>query len=198
MERVALSAPAGWPTVSRANAVDQGRGRPRHLVLLRAVAVLDIGLARQDAGAETLLPHQHPRHRLRHHLLLGRAHDDDGHALYEGGAVPHRLHPRHRSRRDRREDVETEGQRRRPLRLIDEYGADACASRSPPWPRRAATSALPAARRGLSQLRHQAVERGALCRDERVRAPEGLRPQGRRGDAQPLDRRRGASARPPP
>ena len=31
--------------------------------------------------------------RLRHHLLLGRAHDDDGPSLHEGGAVPHRLHP---------------------------------------------------------------------------------------------------------
>ena len=32
--------------------------------------------------------------------------------------------------------------------------------------------AVDAARRGLSQLRDQAVERGALCRDERVRAPD--------------------------
>ena len=81
-----------------------------------------------------------------------------------------------------------------PLGLIDEYGADAL---------RFTLAAMAAQgrdiklvdgpRRGLSQLRHQAVERGALCRDERVRAPEGLRPQGRRGDAQPLDRRGGGA-----
>ena len=43
-----------------------------------------------------------------------------------------------------------------------------CASRSPPWRRRAATSSFAAARRGLSQFRDQALERGALCRDERA------------------------------
>ena len=64
------------------------RGRARHLVLVGAVAVLDARLARRDAGAETLLPDQRARHRLRHHLLLGRAHDDDGAALHEGSAVP--------------------------------------------------------------------------------------------------------------
>ena len=57
------------------------RGRARHLVFVGAVAVLDARLARRDAGAETLLPDQCARHRLRHHLLLGRAHDDDGAAL---------------------------------------------------------------------------------------------------------------------
>ena len=63
------------------------RGRARHLVLLGAVAVLDAGLARRDAGAQALLSDQRAGHRLRHHLLLGRADDDDGPALHEGGAV---------------------------------------------------------------------------------------------------------------
>ncbi len=89
------------------------RGRARHLVLLRALAVLDARLAGQDTGAEALLPDLGARHRLRHHLLLGRPHDDDGHALHEGGAVPRRLHPRARPRREGRQDVEVEGQRRR-------------------------------------------------------------------------------------
>ena len=85
------------------------RGRARHLVLLGAVAVLDARLARRDAGAEALLSDRRAGHRLRHHLLLGRPHDDDGPALHEGGAVPRpststpssatRRAPRCRSRR---------------------------------------------------------------------------------------------------
>ncbi len=39
-----------------------------------------------------------------------------GAALHEGGAVPHRLHPRAGARRARRQDVEVEGQRRRSAR----------------------------------------------------------------------------------
>ena len=92
------------------------RGRARHLVLLGAVAVLDAGLAGRDAGAEALLSDLGAGHRLRHHLLLGRAHDDDGPAFHEGSAVPRRLHPPPGARRLRRQDVEVEGQRRRSAR----------------------------------------------------------------------------------
>ena len=80
-------------------------------------------------------------HRLRHHLLLGRAHDDDGTAFQERSAVPRRLYPRAGARRLRRQDVEVEGQRHRSA------GSDrrirrrrACASRSRRWRRRAAIS----------------------------------------------------------
>ncbi len=45
-------------------------------------------------------------------------------------------------------------------------------------------------RRGLSQLRDQAVERRALRRDQQLRAARRLRSGHRQGDAQPLDRRR--------
>ena len=92
------------------------RGRARHLVLVRAVAVLDLGLARRYAGGEALLSDRRAGHRLRHHLLLGRAHDDDGPSLHEGGAVLDRLHPPSRPRREGRQDVEVEGQRHRPAR----------------------------------------------------------------------------------
>ena len=85
------------------------RGRARHLVLFGAVAVLDAGLAGRDAGAEALLSDQRAGHRLRHHLLLGRAHDDDGTALQERGAVSRRLYPRAGARCLRRENVEVEG-----------------------------------------------------------------------------------------
>ena len=54
------------------------RGRARHLVLVGAVAVLDAGLAGRNAGTEALLSDQHAGYRLRHHLLLGGADDDDG------------------------------------------------------------------------------------------------------------------------
>ncbi len=36
-----------------------------------------------------------PRHRFRHHLLLGRTHDDDGHPLHRRCAVRRHRHPRH-------------------------------------------------------------------------------------------------------
>ena len=64
-----------------------------------------------------------------------------------------------------------------PLELIDKYGADALAlhhdvacrqQRRPPASRAGA-------RRGLAQLRHQVLERHALCRDERRGAAQGLR-----------------------
>ena len=80
-------------------------------------------------------------HRLRHHLLLGRPHDDDGPALHGRGAVPRRLHPRPRPRREGREDVEVEGQRHRSARPDRRSTAPTrCASRWPPWRRRGATS----------------------------------------------------------
>ena len=55
-----------------------GQRRPRHLVLLGPVAVLNHGLAGADGDAGEVLPDQLPRHRLRHPLLLGGADDDDG------------------------------------------------------------------------------------------------------------------------
>ena len=93
-----------------------GRGRARHLVLVRALAVLDARLAGRDAGAGALLPDQRARHRLRHHLLLGRPHDHDGPEVHGRRAVPRGLHPRPGPRRRRPEDVEVEGQRHRPAR----------------------------------------------------------------------------------
>ena len=49
---------------------------------LGAVAVLDAWLAGADAGTRDLLSDRRARHRLRHHLLLGRPDDDDGPALH--------------------------------------------------------------------------------------------------------------------
>jgi valyl-tRNA synthetase len=58
-----------------------------------------------------------------------------------------------------------------PLELIDEFGADARALHPGRHGRAGARhQARHLPRRGLSQLRHQAVERRALRRDERCRA----------------------------
>ena len=69
-------------------------------------------------------------HRLRHHLLLGRADDHDDAALHRQGAVPRRLHQRDRARRGRPEDVEVEGQHPRSARPDRRHHARRC-SRSP-------------------------------------------------------------------
>ena len=172
------------------------RGRARHLVLVGAVAVLDARLAGRDAGAQALLSDHRAGHRLRHHLLLGRPHDDDGAALHEGGAVPRRLHPRPRPRREGRQDVEVQGQRHRPAgadRRIRRRCAALHARRDGgAGPRH---QALDPARRGLSQLRDQALERRALRRVQRRGARRRLRSEERQGDAQPLDRARDREGR---
>ena len=78
-----------------------------------------------------------------------------------------------------------------PLEVIDEYGADALALHAGGHGRAGPRyQALGAARRGLSQFRDKTLERGALCRDQRLRPRSGFRSASRQGDAQPLDRAR--------
>ena len=131
------------------------------------------------------------RHRLRHHLLLGRPDDDARPALHGRGAVPRRLHPRPGARRARRQDVEVEGQHHRPARAHRPLRRRCAALHA----RRAGGAgarhqALDPARRGQPQLRDQDMERGALRRDEFLRACARVRSARRRRDAQPLDPRR--------
>ena len=106
-----------------ARVVDAGSGRARHLVLVGPVVPLDARLARGHLRAAHVPAVVGARHRLRHHLLLGRAdgHDDD--LLHRQGAVPRRLHQRPRARRGRPEDVEVEGQRPRSARPDRRRGA---------------------------------------------------------------------------
>ena len=96
--------------------LDPRQRRARHLVHLGALAVLHARLAGEDRDARALLSDLRAGDRLRHHLLLGRPHDDDGPPVHGRRAVPRRLHPRARARRARPEDVEVEGQRHRPAR----------------------------------------------------------------------------------
>ena len=107
-----------------------------------------------------------------------------------------RLHPRPRPRREGRQDVEVEGQRHRSARRHRSVRRRCAALHA----RRhggagARHQAVRAARRGLPQLRDQDLERGALRRDERLRARRRLRSRSREGDAQQLGARRGATRR---
>ena len=83
-----------------------------------------------------------------------------------------------------------------PLGIIDDYGADALRFHSCGHGRtRPRHQALRATCRGFPQFRDQAVERRALCRDQRVRRRSWLRSVFGQGDAQPLDRARDCEGR---
>ncbi len=127
-----------------------------------------LGWPEQTPEVRRYYPTDVARHRLRHHLLLGRPHDDVGTALHAQGAVPHRLYPCPGARREGAEDVEVERQRHRPARTHRQIrrgflALHACRDGGA----RPRHQARAGARRRLSQFRHQAVERGALCRNER-------------------------------
>ena len=81
-----------------------------------AGAVLLARLAGEDAGPGHVPALLRAGHRQRHHLLLGGAHDHGDAPLHRQGAVPPRLHQRHRARRRGREDVEVQGQHDRSAR----------------------------------------------------------------------------------
>ena len=141
-----------------------------------------LGWPEQTAELARYYPDRRAGDGLRHHLLLGRADDDAGAAFPGRGAVPHGLHPRPGARRARPEDVEIQGQRHRPA------GPDRpvrCRCAALHHLRAHGTGARREARLGaggeLPQFRHQAVERGAVLRDERDRPRSGVRP--RRGAA---------------
>jgi valyl-tRNA synthetase len=70
------------------------RRRARHLVLVGPGALLDHGLAGTDEGHGDVPAVVGAGHRLRHHLLLGRAHGHDDRALHRQGAVRDRLRAR--------------------------------------------------------------------------------------------------------
>ncbi len=166
------------------------RRRARHLVLLGAVAVLDARLAGQDAGAQRFYPTSTlvtgfdiiffwvARMMMMglHFMKEIPFHDVYIHALVRDASGA--------------KMSKSKGNVIDPLQLIDEYGADALrftlAAMAAHGQRHQALD--PACRR-LPQLRDQALECGALCRNERRHAPStAMSPKDCKGNAQPLDR----------
>ena len=175
----------GLPGAGRgaAGRLDAGRRRPRHLVLLRAVAVLHARLAGRHPGPAALLPDVGAGHRLRHPVLLGRP-DDDVRAVRDGrrAAVRHHRAARHGARRARQEDVEVGGQHGRPDRvdgpLRHRRGAVRAGPRREPGHGHAARRRR---RRRRAQLHHQAVERHPVRAGQRRVGASGRCPTRRSG-----------------
>ena len=93
-----------------------------------------LGWPDETPDLQALLPDQRARHRLRHHLLLGRPDDDDGHPLHERGAVPRQSTSTASCATTTGAKMsKTKGNVIDPLELIDEFGADALRFT---WPRR--------------------------------------------------------------
>ena len=147
------------------------RGRARHLVLLGAVAVLDAGLAGRDARAQALLSDRALVTGfdiiffwVARMMMMG---------LHFMKDVPFHDVYIHRLVRDASgaKMSKSKGNVVDPLGVIDEFGADALrftlARDVGARPRHQARAA---GRREQPQFRDQAVERRALCRDERLRA----------------------------
>ena len=128
---------------------------------------------------------------LRHHLLLGRPHDDDGHPFHGRRAVPRVfIHTRVLDEKGAKMS-KTKGNVVDPLELIDAIRRRRAALHARACRRDRARHAHRAvARRDQPQLRDQAVERSALLRDERLRDPQGLRSREGHAHRQPMDRRR--------
>ena len=86
-----------------------------------------LGWPREDARAGAVPALDRARHRLRHHLLLGRPDDHDDHALHRPGAVQARLHPRPGARLARPQDEQERRQRARSGRPDRRHRAAAAA-----------------------------------------------------------------------
>jgi valyl-tRNA synthetase len=103
-----------------------GRRRFGYLVLERPLALRDDGLARYHfARLSALFPDQFPQHRLRHHLLLGLAHDVPVAPFHRRSALQAGRDPWLIRDEPGPQDVEVLGNGIDPLDVIAKYGVDA-------------------------------------------------------------------------
>ena len=144
-ERRDHASPASGPAECDEAGVDAGPGRARHLVLERALAVLDARLARATPRAREVLPAPSDLETGYDILFFWVARMMMfGPALHEGGRRSGACSSRAHRRRDRREDEQGEGQRHRPARphLRRDVHRDGRRRRCPalPRPRRSPSS----------------------------------------------------------
>ena len=158
--------------LDRARARDR---RPRHVVLVGALAVRDARLAGRDARARALLPRERQLDGARDHPPLGEPHDLDGPRGVGRRAVHRRDHPLDGARARRPAHVEEPRHRHRP------DGADRGVRRRRD-PLRAAQDLVDAGRallvrrdRGGAEARDQALERRAADPRRTPRASAGAR-----------------------
>ena len=168
--------------------------RPRHVVLVGALAVRDARLAGRDAGARGVLPRERQLDGARDHPPLGEPHDLGGARGDGRGAVHGRDHPLDRARDRRATDVEEPRHGRRPARddRRTRRGRDAL---------RAAQDLVDAGRallagrdRGGPQAREQALERLPPDPPERRGRRASRRADSARGALDPRPHRRRARA----
>ena len=100
----------------RVGRADPQRGRARHLVLVRALAVRDARLAGRHRGSPDVLPGQPEHDGARHHPPLGEPDDLRRPRADGGGPVHRRRHPFARARTDGRAHVEEPRHRDEPDR----------------------------------------------------------------------------------
>ena len=104
------------PRAARGRGLGARSRRARHVVLLRAVAVRDAGLARGDARADRLLPDRRALHGARHPLPVGRADGDDGARVHRRDSLRRRLRALGHPGARRPADEQVAGDRHRPDR----------------------------------------------------------------------------------
>ncbi len=145
-----------------------------------------LGWPAKTIEQDLFLPSTRARHRLRHHLLLGRPDDHDDDALHRQGAVPRRLHPRPGARRAGQEDEQERRQRARsgrPDRRHRAAGAAGQAQHRAAPPRDRAARAQ-GDREGIPERHSRLRRRRAALHDGQLRQPgpqHQLRRQALRG-----------------
>ncbi len=147
-----------------ASELRQRFGYARHLVLERALAVLDLRLARTDPRTRALVPEPSPDHEPRHHLPLGQPHDDARPAFRRRDPVQPGLHHAARLRLAGPQDVEELEQRDRSARPDREIRSrrDAFRHRAPDAARIAGAALRRTRVREVPRVQQQVVERAAL------------------------------------